>query len=98
MRKEFLKRTDYELGLTYSDNKAKRYMIETDTSLLVKERNLDAWGGYSHYLPGIRSSLYLTGRYNYRRFSRRPPVRADYNPASCCSARVSTASGSTRPT
>ena len=81
MRKEFLKRTDYELGLTYSDNKAKRYMIETDTSLLVKERNLDAWGGYSHYLPGIRSSLYLTGRYNYRRFSRRPPVRADYNPA-----------------
>lgn len=50
LRKEFLKPTDYEIGLTYSDIKAKRYMIEQDTSLLVKERNLDVWGGYSHYL------------------------------------------------
>ena len=81
MRKEFLRPTDYELGITYSDNKAKRYMIETDTSLLVKERNLDVWGGYSHYLRGIRSSVYLTGRYNYRRVSLRPPVAVDYNPA-----------------
>ena len=43
LRKEFLKPTDYEIGLTYSDIKAKRYMIEQDTSLLVKERNLDVW-------------------------------------------------------
>lgn len=81
MRKEFLRPTDYELGITYSDNKAKRYMIEEDSSELVKERNLDAWGGYSHYLRGIRSSVYLTGRYNYRRVSLRPPVAVDYNPA-----------------
>lgn len=81
LRKEFLKPTDYELGLTYSDIKAKRYMVEQDTSLLVKERNLDAWGGYSHYLPGIRSSVYLSGRYNYRRVSRRPLVAPGYNPA-----------------
>lgn len=81
MRKEFLRPTDYELGITYSDNKAKRYMIEEDSSELVKERNLDVWGGYSHYLRGIRSSVYLTGRYNYRRVSLRPPVAVDYNPA-----------------
>lgn len=81
MRKEFLLPTDYELGLTYNDLKAKRYMIEQDTSLVVKERNLDAWGGYSHYLPSIRSSIYLTGRYNYRRVSRRPEVGPDFNPA-----------------
>lgn len=81
MRKEFLRPTDYELGATYSDNKAKRYMIEEDSSELVKERNLDVWGGYSHYLRGIRSSIYLTGRYNYRRVSLRPPVAVDYNPA-----------------
>lgn len=80
MRKDFLKPTDYEIGLTYSDVKAKRYMIEQDTSLLVKERNLDVWGGYSHYLRGIRSSAYLSGRYNYRRVSRRPLVAPDYNP------------------
>lgn len=81
LRKEFLKPTDYEIGLTYSDIKAKRYMIEQDTSLLVKERNLDVWGGYSHYLRGIKSSVYLSGRYNYRRVSRRPLVAPDYNPA-----------------
>ena len=64
LRKEFIKPTDYEIGLTYSDIKSKRYMVEQDTSLLVKERNLDAWGGYSRYLRRIGSSVYLTGRYN----------------------------------
>lgn len=81
LRKEFIKPTDYEFGLTYSDMKAKRYMIEQDTSLLTKEHNLDVWGGYSYYLPSIRSSVYLSGRYNYRRVSLRPPVGAHYNPA-----------------
>lgn len=81
LRKEFLRPTDYEIGLTYADDKGKRYMIEQDTSLLVKERNLDAWGGYSHYIPSIRSSVYLTGRYNYRRVSRRPAVAEGLNPA-----------------
>lgn len=80
LRKEFLKPTDYEIGLTYSDIKSKRYMVEQDTSLLVKERNLDAWGGYSHYLRRINSSVYLTGRYNYRRVSRRPLVGPHFNP------------------
>ena len=81
LRKEFLKPTDYEIGLTYSDIKSKRYMVEQDTSLLVKERNLDAWGGYSHYLRRINSSVYLTGRYNYRRVSRRPLGGPPFNPA-----------------
>ena len=44
LRKEFIRPTDYEIGLTYNDIKDKRYMIEQDTSLLVKERNLDALG------------------------------------------------------
>ena len=56
-------------------------MVEQDTSLLVKERNLDAWGGYSHFLRRINSSVYLTGRYNYRRVSRRPLVGPHFNPA-----------------
>ena len=81
IRKEFIRPTDYEIGLTYNDIKDKRYMIEQDTSLLVKERNLDAWGGYSHFLRGISSSIYLTGRYNYRRVSQRPEVGPRYNPA-----------------
>ncbi len=81
LRKEFLRPTDYEIGLTYADEKAKRYMIEQDTSLLVKQRNLDAWGGYSRYVPSMRSSAYITARYNYRRVSRRPAVSPDLNPA-----------------
>ncbi|WP_295936806.1 hypothetical protein [uncultured Alistipes sp.] len=81
LRKEFLKPTDYEVGLTYSDVKAKRYMVAMDTSLLVKGRNLDAWGGYSHHIPSIKSSMFFTGRYSYARFSRRPEVAADLNPA-----------------
>ena len=81
LRKEFLRPTDYEIGLTYNNIKDKRYMIEQDTSLLVKERNLDAWGGYSHFLRRIGSSIYLTGRYNYSRVSRRPEVGPRYNPA-----------------
>ena len=81
LRKEFIRPTDYEIGLTYNDIKDKRYMIEQDTSLLVKERNLDAWGGYSHFLRRIGSSIYLTGRYNYSRVSRRPEVGPRYNPA-----------------
>lgn len=80
LRKEFLRPTDYEIGLTYGDIREKRYMIEQDTSLLVKQRNLDAWGGYSHLIPALRSSFYVTGRYNYRRVSERPAVSADYNP------------------
>ena len=81
MRREFLRPTDYELGISYSNNKAKRYMIATDTSQLVKLRNFDAWGGYSHYLPSLRSSIYVTGHYNFRDNSLRPEVRPDFNPA-----------------
>lgn len=72
VKKEFLKPTDYELGLSYSDNKFRAHLLEEDTTTLIKERNLDVWGGNSHLLPSIRSSVYLTWRYNYRRVGRRP--------------------------
>ncbi len=79
--KEFLKPTDYEVGLYYDDIRSKYYQIELDSSDLVKVRNLDLWAGRSHYLPRIRSSLYLTFRYNYARYSERPIVYFGYNPA-----------------
>lgn len=82
LHKEFLRPTDYEVGLAYSDLKFKQYMIAQDTSLLVKERNFNAWGGYARFLRSISSSVYLTARYNYRRFLRRPlDVAADRHPA-----------------
>lgn len=80
--KEFLRPTDYEAGVSYSDLKFKQYMIEQDTSLLVRVRNFDAWGGYSHYLASVGSSLFLTTHYNRRRFVQRPgEVSASYHPA-----------------
>lgn len=72
LSREFLRPTDYEAGISYSNLKFKEYMIEQDTSLLVRERNFDVWGGYSHLLPALSSSLYLTGHYNRRRFGLRP--------------------------
>lgn len=79
-RKEFLRPTDYEVGLTYSDIRSKHYMVEMDTSLIIKTRNLDLWAGRSHYIRHIHSSIYYTARYNYARFSERPYVGAGYNP------------------
>ncbi len=81
LHKEFLRPTDYEAGASYSVLKDKRPMIEQDSSELVKERNLDLWGGYSRYLPAMRASLFLTGHYNYRRLSLRPQVAAQHHPA-----------------
>lgn len=79
--KEFLKPTDYEVGLTYSDLRSKYYMIEQDTSAIVKVRNLDVWAGRARYIKPLRSSLFLTARYNYARFSERPDVYYGLNPA-----------------
>ncbi len=82
LRKEFLRPTDYEVGAAYSNLKFKQYMIEQDTSLRVRQRNLNLWGGYAHYLRPVASSLFLTGHYNYRRFLQRPEgVTATHHPA-----------------
>lgn len=72
--KEFLRPTDYELGLSYSMHKDRRRLLGLDSSELVRERNADLWVGYSRLLPAIGSSLYITARYNYRRFPLRPTV------------------------
>lgn len=81
LQKEFLRPTDYEFGITYNNIKEKIYMIEQDSSELVKQRNFDVWGGYSHFFSDFESSLFATGRYNGRRVTLRPPVAPDLNPA-----------------
>ncbi len=82
LRKEFLRPTDYEVGITYNDLKFKQYMIEQDTSMLVKVRNFNVWGGYSHLVPSLASSIYVTSHFNHRRYSRRPDdVTACHHPA-----------------
>lgn len=79
--KEFIRPTDYEVGISYENVKSKYYLIDRDTSDLVKVKTFDIWAGRSSYIRSIRSSIYFTGRYGFTQFSRRPEVRADYNPA-----------------
>ena len=81
LSKEFLKPTDYEVGASYTNLRTKEYFVDRDSSELIKARNLDLWGGWSHYFRPIRSSLYLTGHYHRAQFVERPEIGIDYNPA-----------------
>lgn len=72
LHKEFLRPTDYEAGVSYNKLKFKQYMIEEDSSRLIQAANVDLWGGYSHLLPSLAASLYVTSHYNHRRFYIRP--------------------------
>ena len=39
LRKEFIRPTDYEIGLTYSDVKSKRYMIDSSVDCVIQLGN-----------------------------------------------------------
>lgn len=81
LRKDFIRPTDYEAGATYTDIKSKYDLVDLNTSQLVKVRNFNIWGGRSYYIPSIRSSIFVTGRYGYARHKLRPDVTPDHNPA-----------------
>ncbi|MEG2060375.1 MAG: hypothetical protein RRY33_00810 [Alistipes sp.] len=81
LQKEFIRPTDYEAGVSYSNLKAKHYMIEQDTSLVFRVREFNAWGGYSHAIASIRSSAFITARYNSVTFSGQPTINPSGNPA-----------------
>ncbi len=79
--REFLRPTDYMLGLAYDNIASRRRIAGLDTRPATRSRRLDLWGGYSRYLPAARSSLFLTGRYRRTRFVLRPAVDAGLHPA-----------------
>lgn len=80
INKEFILRTDYELGISYDNVKTKYYLVDRDTSELAKSRNFNVWAGRSKYIPSMRSSVYMTARYGFARFDRRPFTSKYYNP------------------
>ncbi len=80
VNKEFILPTDYELGVSYDNVKTKYYLVDRDTSELAKSRTFNVWAGRSKYIPSIRSSVYLTARYGFARFGRRPFTSKYYNP------------------
>ncbi|MEG1405805.1 MAG: hypothetical protein RSC34_04255, partial [Alistipes sp.] len=81
LRKDFIRATDYEVGVAYNNVKSRYYMIDRDTSELARVRSFDLWGGYSHYIKSMRSSIYLTGRYYNAHYPLRPEVTPIHNPA-----------------
>lgn len=72
VEKPFLRPTDYEVGLSYHNDKREHYYIARDTVELIRERGWDAWGGYSFLVPKLQSSLYLSGRALHRHYNIRP--------------------------
>lgn len=80
IRKQFIRPTDYELGVNYQDVKAKTYRIDKDTAELVRLRSIDLWAGISRYIKGMKSSIFFTGRYNYEKYRLRPEVSIMHNP------------------
>lgn len=79
--KEFILPTDYGVGASYNNVKAKYYRVDRDTAELVKSKRFDLWAGCSRYIGSIRSSIFLTASYGFARFARRPYVSKRCNPA-----------------
>ncbi len=82
--KDFINPTDYGVGVAYNNLKFRRYMIDRDTSIVIRERSIDAWSGYSHLFPSLDASFYFTGRYSHVQFSHLSeisPVTRTNNPA-----------------
>lgn len=82
LKKDFLKTTDYEVGVEYLRAKERHDYLDRDTTELINSRRFDLWGGYARYLRSIASSIYLTGRFQRRHFLLRPENTAlDVHPA-----------------
>ncbi len=81
IEKELIQPTDYLFGSSYE--RAKRVFDERDPDNVIYERIkvTDIWGGYSHLIPSIRSSIYLIPHFSRVRFNERPEVNPILNPA-----------------
>jgi hypothetical protein len=80
--RSFILPNDYGLGASYDRLKEKYYLVDRDTSDLVKYRSLNMWIGKSFPIALARSNLFFTARYTQRRYLLRPEeTDAHYNPA-----------------
>jgi hypothetical protein len=84
LRKNFITPTDYTLGITFSGSDNQRHTVySSDTVRYVHLKGLQAsaWIGQSMYLRSLKSSIYLTGRYEYTKYYDRPFSTPWINPA-----------------
>lgn len=82
VRKEFIRPTDYALGIAYQDKTEPFYLLYMDSTVRTKYKDLDVWAGRSKKIGWSQagSSAFFTLRYNSRHYDRRPEVAADLNP------------------
>ena len=80
LSREFIAPTDYEAGASYENVKSDIRMTMLDTIVTAGLRRWNLWGGRSVYLPGIRSSIYMTAHYGHGAYRLRPDVGAHSNP------------------
>ena len=79
INKDFILSSDYMAGLAAGDDKYYDPQMGQDTSILVRRQYLDLWAGKSWNFPAVKSSYYLSGRYNDINYQGRPDVRPDSN-------------------
>lgn len=79
LSKPMIQPTDYELGISYSRDKS-RFDPSTpqhpnwDSVALYRVHLYNLWGGRSHYLSGVQSSIYWMAHFQRARFTLRPAV------------------------
>ncbi|MBQ8471131.1 MAG: hypothetical protein IJ502_04225 [Alistipes sp.] len=79
VEKEFLRPVDYEFGVTYAGNKYEHHLQMLDTTVLVRKRDFNIWGGVTHPMQSLASNGYVAARYNRNRFPLRPADTAPRN-------------------
>jgi len=63
LQKPFIKPVDYSAGLRYVAESIKEKQLLTDTVLPIQRQTIDVWSGVSWKFKGLRSNLFLTGRW-----------------------------------
>lgn len=79
--KEFIRPTDYELGASFIRDKSVYDGSDPANIIYSRIKKTSAWGGYSHLIGPIRSSIYWVAHFCRTRFEERPEVAFAYNPA-----------------
>ena len=80
--KQFILPSDFGIGLKYESLSSPYYMLAADSTFEnLSYRLSEFWIGRSYYIPSMRSSFYMAGRFSDVRYDRRADVSEVLNPA-----------------
>lgn len=78
--KDFILPDDYDLGVSFSNDRLEYYSLYNDQTDSIRQRKFEVWSGKSIYIRPIKASIYLTALYGNRYFGRRPYVDRKTSP------------------